>query len=93
MDIRTQNARNTDPESIHLAGEEITNSGQRQRQIDLVSAVVRDMPGRTSRELAAITHLDRYMLARRLPDCASVRKGDMRKCVVSQKQAVTWWPK
>jgi hypothetical protein len=41
------------------------------------------------------TDLDRYMLARRLPEvvCAGlVRKGESKHCNVTGRLALTWWP-
>lgn len=90
--IATPNARNTDPESSHLVGEDVTKSGRRQRQIDLVTQLVSATPGRTSAELAYIHDQDRYMVARRLSDASGVKKDVMRKCDISGRKAVTWLP-
>lgn len=96
--IKTPAARATDPESSHLAAEEITESGVRQQQIGQAITAVRDHPGSTSRELAELTGLDRYMLGRRLSDAAAtgaIRKGgkdEMRVCQVSNRLALTWHP-
>ena len=52
-------------------------------------------PGLTSNELARATGLDRYMLARRLPELCDhdrVVRGDPRRCEVSGRKAATWWP-
>lgn len=76
-------ARRTDPESSHQAAEIHTLSGKRAHQQDQAAAAVRQFPGRTSFELALCTDLDRYMLARRLPECETagrVRRGPMRAC-------------
>ena len=63
-------------------------------------------PGKTSAELSAIKadflHNDatrwkeyRDMFARRLPELAPLQilKGGQRKCSVSGKTSLTWWPK
>lgn len=62
MDAKT--ARTTDPESSHLAGEDVTKSGVRHNQQLIATRCVRETPGRTSAELAVIHDKDRYMLGR-----------------------------
>lgn len=92
--VETPIARCTDPESSHLAAAEITASGKRAHQQAQTIAAVRQYAGRTSQELCELTGLDRYMLARRLPECVTagaVRKGVTRHCTVTGKQALTWW--
>lgn len=93
--VATPAARATDPETSHLAAEEVTASGVRQQQIGMAIAAVRAHPDRTSMELAQATGHDRYMLARRLPDAVTagaVRKGGARTCTVSGRKALTWLP-
>lgn len=60
-------ARRTDPVSSHKAAERITRT-VRSEQKRRVLGAVRLYPGRTSRELAEQCGLDRYMVARRLPE-------------------------
>lgn len=91
----TPAARNTDPETSHLAAEENTRSGRRAVQQHAVLAAVMAQPGLTSRELAQAAGMDRYVVARRLPELEAakiVRKGGARECRVSKRRAVTWWP-
>lgn len=86
-------ARASDPVTSHLAAEHVTQSGIRSRQQHAVLAIVKLYPGRTSQELARYG-IDRYALARRLPeldDAGLVRRGEMRRCSVSGRQALTWW--
>lgn len=93
--IETPAARRSDPESSHRAAEEVTASGRRAAQLAQVIAAVRKHPGRTSMELARLTGLDRYLLARRLPEAATagaVAKGQQRVCSVSDRLALTWLP-
>ena len=93
--IATPAARRTDPESSHLAAEQHTRSGRRASQQDQAHAAVRAAPGRTSAELAAATGIDRYLLARRLPECETagrVRRSTMRICTVTGRLATTWVP-
>ena len=46
-------------------------------------------------ELARLTGLDRYLLARRLPEAVTagaIVKGQQRVCSVSDRLALTWLP-
>lgn len=93
--VETPIARAKDPESSHRAAAEITDSGARSHQLAQTIAEVRAFPGRTSQELSDITGLERYMLARRLPDgvtAGALRKGEQRTCSVTGRLALTWWP-
>ena len=93
--VRTPAARRTDPESSHRAALHITRTGKRGAQQDQAIAAVRQFPGCTSFELAMRTHLDRYMLARRASECEAagrIRRGELRRCSVSGRTALTWWP-
>jgi len=93
--VETPAARRTDPHTSHLAAEQITTDGTRGQQQAQAIAAVRAFPGQTSFELALKTDLDRYMLARRLPECitgGAVHKGDARTCSITGRQALTWWP-
>lgn len=65
------------------------------RQALLCLAAVVAHPGRTSQELCEDTRLDRYVLARRLPElreAGKVRNGDNVRCSVTGRNAMTWWP-
>lgn len=93
--VATPAARRTDPESSHQAAEIHTLSGKRGAQQDQAAAAVRQFPGCTSFELAMRTHMDRYMLARRLPECelaGRVRRGVQRACTVTGRLAMEWLP-
>lgn len=93
--VATPAARRTDPESSHQAAQIHTLSGKRAHQQDQAAAAVRKFPGRTSFELATCTGIDRYTLARRLPECetgGSVRRGTQRACTVTGRLAMEWMP-
>jgi hypothetical protein len=96
---RTPIARQADPVTSKEAARAITASGKRDDQLRQVEALVKAYPGRTSLELAQhTTSMDRYAIARRLPeleDEQKVHKGLPRESVIggrSMKKAVTWWP-
>lgn len=86
----SQNARTTDPVSSHLAGDDIESSGIAGNQRRLVLALVKNYPNKTSHELALHSHLDRYQIARRLPEIHLIEKGPVRTCAVSKRTCVTW---
>lgn len=87
-------ARASDPLSSHLAAEHVTKTGARAHQQNQAAEAVKQFPGLTSFELAMKTGIDRYTLARRLPECETagrVRKGEQRPCKVTGRLAMTWW--
>jgi hypothetical protein len=87
-------ARNTDPRSSHAAAAEITHSSARLRQSVRVLLLVLAHPGRTSRELAE-HGLDRYIIARRLPEleeAGAVFRSGFRVCTQGKRVATTWLP-
>lgn len=87
-------ARNTDPHTSHAADEFMTASGRRAAQQQMTVKAVECYPGLTSLELSDKTSMDRYVLARRLPECErdfAVKRGPSRRCTISGRDAVTWW--
>jgi hypothetical protein len=85
--------RRSDPPTSRLAAEEITRSGTRAIQRQAVLELVRAHPRSTSLELARHSRLDRFSIARRLPELEAmgmVRKCGQRECSVGHRQAVTW---
>ena len=94
MDFRPASHRN-DPATSRQAEAAITNSGSRQTQAEHVLELVRQVSGLTSAELAAYSvTLDRWQVARRLPDLEAnnlIRKGKARRCTCTGKSSVTWW--
>ena len=91
-------ARATDPRSSHDAAQAHVASGTHAEQKAAVLSLVRAKPDATSAELALVAEttaipLDRYAVARRLPDLekdGKVRRTGMRECRVSGRRAVTW---
>ncbi|PTS71915.1 winged helix-turn-helix domain-containing protein [Stenotrophomonas sp. HMWF022] len=88
-------ARSSDPSTSHEAARHVVNSGLQADQQAVALAAVRKSPGLTSNELAQCSTLDRYMLARRLPELQEaelVWRGPKKPCEVSGRSACTWWP-
>ena len=88
-----QVSRRTDPLSSKQAEKEINGNGLRNRQQQQVFQAVKKHPQHTSKELCAITGVDRYVVARRLPELEElwdVKRGPMRKCGIGNRMALTW---
>ena len=92
--IQTPASRNSDPHTSHEAEEFINKTGIRNSQQRDVLAGLKIHPGHTSRELAKMLGLDRYVVARRLPELVPmyVEKGIAHKCNISGRQAIVWYP-
>jgi hypothetical protein len=88
----TPRSRRADPVTSHEAAEAIKASGVLGRQQREVLEAVRKWPGLTSLELGARMSINRWAVARRLPELepTHVRKGEPK--VVNGRRAVTWWP-
>jgi hypothetical protein len=88
-------ARTTDSSGSHEAAASIVRSGRHAAQKDRTEAAVRRYPGMTSMQLAHATGMDRYMVARRLPDLAKegrAYRGAKALCPISNITVCTWWP-
>lgn len=88
-------ARSTDISTSHEAGSYVAASGIQRDQQSKAAAAVKQHPGLTSMKLADVTGLDRYMLARRLPELLKTKqvwRGPAMPCPVSGRSACTWWP-
>jgi predicted HTH transcriptional regulator len=88
-------ARRSDPVTSHEAAERVNRNGTAKTHAEIVLAAIRDIPGRTSAELAVATGLDRHEAARRCADLkrdGTARQGEPRKCSVNKTSAQTWFP-
>lgn len=88
-------ARASDPVTSHEAAERVTRSGKAGTHAATILEAIKDIPGRTSAELAVATGLDRHEAARRCADLkrdGKVRQGEPRKCGVNKTQGITWFP-
>lgn len=86
-------AAHADPLTSHEAAAKVNESGDRAAQCQRVLAMVKQLPGATSKELAKRFKVDRHMVGRRLPDLRSmglVKNGPARACKVNGNKAVTW---
>ncbi len=93
FDNREPIAANVDPITSHIAAQQITQSGARDSQKRKVLDALRKYPNKTSAELALAAAMDRYLVAKRLPDLMHdglVEQGSIRTCRISGRPAVTW---
>ena len=94
-------SRAHDPESSHVAEEEITASGLRSKQAEQVLNALKAKPGVTALELGASIdrndlHRCHTMCARRLPDLVPLNLAKVdtvkKKCSISGRLSQVWWP-
>jgi hypothetical protein len=82
------------PISSHLAAAEVTSSGRRAGQKLAIMTWLRGQSRPfTSMEIARAADLDRYVVARRMPDLERdglIERCAMRDCTVSNRLALTW---
>jgi CRP-like cAMP-binding protein len=86
-------ARAGDPAGSQEAAVEMVASGKMRQQQSIALEAVRSHPGCTSFEMTAYCALDRYQLARRLPELERqglVRRGRERICRISGRLAAPW---
>ena len=88
LNFETPRSRKADPPGSARAERSMQASGAMRGQRLLTLELVKKFPGRSSKELATLGTLDRYQLARRLPEL--VELGHVR---VTQHQAEDqkWW--
>jgi len=88
-------ARDRDPWTSHAAGERCVRSDRLRGQMLLVLLALQKWPGRSSAELSRLAGLDRYSVARRLPNLAErdmAVRGPARLCSVTHRFCITWQP-
>jgi hypothetical protein len=96
LDIARKLARRTDPVTSHIAAQRMADSGALSDQQRIARDLVFDHPNCTSDELAEHGLLDRYQLARRLPEVESaghIERGAVRKSRKTGRPACTWHAK
>ena len=61
-------ARATDPITSHLGAQEVTESGRRKSQKDIILTALRDSNGSTMSEVSMLTDLTEWQVTKRLSD-------------------------
>lgn len=87
---RPARARRTDPDSSHAAADRAEKSGGIGAQALATFVAVRAYPGLTSKQLAETCPLDRYQIARRLPELE--RRGLIRRASTPDEEE-RWFPR
>lgn len=93
-------ARATDARSSHEAAAALEASGKDRLQAERVLAALRKYPNSTSAELARSARLNRYEVARRLPELHAAGLASRydpaaitAPCAVSGKRVIRWCPR
>jgi len=87
-----QQYRNADPESSKIAAETLKASGGMSRHCMYILATLKCYNGSTSKELAEHCILDRYQIARRLPELEA--NGYIERGIPKDgSREVRWWVK
>lgn len=84
-------AHKGDPQTSRRAAVRLVESGAHAAQSRIVLAALKAHPGLTSKQLAEQANLDRYTVARRLPD---LRKAGLVRCEDAKPggKGVRWFP-
>lgn len=93
--LAVHTARASDPATSHAAARESAKSEFRRSQLRLCMEAVRVAPGMTSAEYGAFLRMDRYAVARRLPELRRVglvSNGPVKTCSRTGKLGLTWNP-
>lgn len=92
-------ARVTDASSSHQAAAIQESTGKAKADAALVLEALRGFPNCTTRELAVHARLDRYMVARRMPELAEAGLATRHEpgkgsapCSVTKRVAIRWRP-
>ena len=88
----TPRARRNDPQTSHIAGDRIKESGKLAAHQNLIVAAIRLRPGMTYTQIASFTGLERHAVARRLKELEPVhiRRGPVRSD--GGRPMTTWHP-
>jgi len=88
--------RRSHPVTSHVAEDEITKSGKREKHCQIILKALRLHNGSTSAELARFTSLTKEQVHKRMNDLVEhnlIEHGDKRVCDVKGSLCITWWIK
>lgn len=93
----TARARRDDPETSHIAAEQINKSGKISDHHEIIVELVRQHPGSTTGELTQYTtELKHQQIWRRMAELEEMNlviHGDKRLCKVNKTLCRPWYPK
>lgn len=88
-------ARRTDPATSHAAARAVERKGKAHSQREACLEAVRQHPGKTAYEIAAILGIEGIVPGKRLPELRDqaklIKDGPARICAVRKSKAMTWW--
>lgn len=90
MRFERERSRRTDPDSSRRAERAVRDSGAMRGQQLTCLELVKQYPGRSSKELAELGPLDRYQLARRLSDLRVMELVESREFA---NDDLRWYPR
>lgn len=93
--MNTAYAKISDPETSWIAGEKFKSAGNHKRHYQLITETMINInaPATSAEIAAACEELDRWQIARRLPEMEQlgiVERCDPVKCSVVGSRCVTW---
>ena len=92
----TARARRDDPETSHIAAEQIEAAGTASAHRDIIASYLRSNPGKTNAEIAEGSGLDYARVHKRMSELERMNlviRGQQKKCPIHQRQMLTWYPK
>lgn len=88
LNFESPRSRRTDPKSSRRAEDQMRRSGALRGQAMIVLDLVKQFPGKTSKELGNLGSLDRHAVARRLPD---LLKAKLVRRTEEGSNDCQWW--
>lgn len=88
-------ARRKDPATSHDSARAVERKGKAHSDREACLQAVRQHPGKTAYEIAAILGIEGIIPGKRLPELRKphlVKNGPPRICAVRKSKAMTWWP-
>ena len=87
-------ARNTDPETSHIAAAQVESSGTAASHRVMIRSYVLALPGRTAGEIAKALGLPKNdTVSKRVKEIPEIEYGPKRRCKVNGTAMQTLWPK
>lgn len=88
-----RNSRLIDPPTSTLAGIEVEREGTAKRHRAACLAYVSNHPGATALEVEIATGVKAHKRLPELRESGAIRNGEIRRCSISGKLAMTWFPR
>lgn len=89
-------ARKHDPETSHIAAEEVESNGTAHDHRNIIAAYLRKNPGQTNAEIAEGCGLEYAQVHKRMKELERMNlvvRGQQKKCPIHQRLMLQWFPK